>query len=79
MTTLNISLPEKLRDQVNGLVKKGHFASVSDAIRTALRDMVLSEQLDGWVKDAKKDERTGGAVIIKNKLDLVGYSNLKTK
>ena len=67
MTTLNISLPDGLRDQVDSLVKKGNFASVSEVIRTALSDLILGEQLDSWLKEAKKDERTGKAIVIKNK------------
>lgn len=73
MVTLNISLPEKLRDQVDELIEQGHYVSVSDAIRTALRDMVTNSLIEKWVKEAKHDVKMGQAVILKSKSDITKY------
>ena len=55
MQTINISLPAKLQDQANSLVQEGHFASFSDLVRTAIRDLLGESQYDLWADEAKQE------------------------
>ncbi|KKU23325.1 MAG: hypothetical protein UX35_C0006G0001, partial [Microgenomates group bacterium GW2011_GWA1_46_15] len=55
MQTINISLPAKLQDQANSLVQEGHFASFSDLVRTAIRDLLGKSQYDLWADEAKQE------------------------
>jgi antitoxin ParD1/3/4 len=38
MTTMNISLPEPMRDWVEGQIKKGSFGNASEYIRSLIRE-----------------------------------------
>ena len=40
MTTINISLPEKLKKQADALIKQGYYVSFSDLVRTAIRRLI---------------------------------------
>jgi uncharacterized protein len=42
MTTINISLPDKLKKQADSLVKEGYYASFSDLVRSALRGQLVT-------------------------------------
>ena len=41
MSTINISLPDKLKAVVDEQVKSGYYASFSDLVRTAIRQLLL--------------------------------------
>ena len=43
MTTLNISLPEQLREFVEGQVAKGSFSTLSEYIRQLIREAQKNE------------------------------------
>lgn len=43
MKTINISLPDKLKTQADNLIRAGYYASFSDLVRTAIRE-VMSKQ-----------------------------------
>jgi Arc/MetJ-type ribon-helix-helix transcriptional regulator len=43
MTTINISLPKSLLDEAKAMLKKKHYASISELIRHSLRK-TLSEE-----------------------------------
>ena len=73
MKTLNISLPTKLQDQVSMLVKSGYYASLSDVIRTALRNLIERSDYDAWVDEAKRDLQQGKAVVLHDKDDVTKY------
>ncbi|OGK66383.1 hypothetical protein A2313_04105 [Candidatus Roizmanbacteria bacterium RIFOXYB2_FULL_41_10] len=40
MKTINISLPDKLKSQADNLIKSGYYASFSDLVRTAIREVI---------------------------------------
>jgi Arc/MetJ-type ribon-helix-helix transcriptional regulator len=40
MSTINISLPQKLKEQAEVLIGNGYYASFSDLVRTALREAI---------------------------------------
>lgn len=44
MKTINISLPDSFADKITQEVKKGGFASVSEYIRSLIRDHVIKRE-----------------------------------
>jgi Arc/MetJ-type ribon-helix-helix transcriptional regulator len=74
MATVNISLPDKLKQQADSLVKKGYYASLSDLIRHSLRKVITdAHQYQLWVEETKKDLKQKQAVIIKSPKDTDTY------
>ncbi len=52
MATLNISLPDQLRDWVTQQVKQGEYSSASDYLRDLIRnDKRQQEQSAKWLKE----------------------------
>jgi len=45
MKTINISLPDKLKTQADNLIRAGYYASFSDLVRTAIRQ-VMTKQIE---------------------------------
>lgn len=70
MNIINISLPKKLREQANELVKAGYYASFSDLTRTAVRRLISENELDLLLEETKKDYKNGKAVVLKNQKDI---------
>lgn len=73
MAIINISLPEKLKTDAEVLVKKGFFASFSDLVRDSLRNTIAKSRYDLWFEEAKEDERTKKAVVLKSQKDIDNY------
>jgi putative addiction module CopG family antidote len=73
MTTVNISLPEKLKEQAETLVRSGFYASFSDLVRDSLRRLVSQSKYDLWVEEANEDLKTGKAKVLKSKKDIDSY------
>lgn len=73
MNTINISLPEKLKEQAGDLVKKGHYASFSDLVRDSIRQLVSKNKYDIWAEEAREDLKTGRAKILKGAKDIDSY------
>ena len=73
MTTINISLPEQLKKEADGLVGAGYYASFSDLIRDSLRSLIARVKYDLMVKEAKIDEKTGRAKILRSAKDIDNY------
>jgi Arc/MetJ-type ribon-helix-helix transcriptional regulator len=73
MTTINISLPEKLKADAEVLIKKGFYASFSDLVRDSLRHVIAKSRYDLWYEEAKEDERKGRAVVLKSQKDIDNY------
>lgn len=46
MTTINISLPEKLKKEAETLIKQGYFVSFSDFARAAIRNLLAKHRHD---------------------------------
>ena len=46
MKTINISLPDKLKIQADNLIRAGYYASFSDLVRTALREVMNKTTVD---------------------------------
>lgn len=73
MATVNISLPEKLKEQAETLVKGGFYASFSDLVRDSLRQIVSKNKYDIWAEEAEEDLKTGKAIVLKSKKDIRKY------
>lgn len=73
MTTINISLPDKLKDQAQELVKVGFYASFSDVVRDSLRRLVKKNRYDLLAEEAKEDLKKGRATVLKNKNEIEKY------
>ena len=73
MSTINISLPEKLKEKAQELVEKGFYASFSDLVRDSIRQTVTKNKYDLWTEEVLEDERKGRAVVLKTKKDIDDY------
>ena len=70
MTTINISLPEKLKKAADAIIKDGHYASFSDLARTALRQILRDHKLDRMVTEVKREDLEGNTITLKTKKDI---------
>ena len=75
MITINVSLPEKLKEEAQILIKKGLYASFSDLVRDSLRQAISKNQYDLWAEEAKKDLKTGKAKVLKSPKAIEDYMN----
>lgn len=73
MTTINISLPERLKKEADTLVGEGYYVSFSDLVRDGLRNIIDTRRYDRWYREAKQDEKEGRAVVLKSKKDIANY------
>ncbi|MFC1790575.1 type II toxin-antitoxin system ParD family antitoxin [Patescibacteria group bacterium] len=73
MTTINISLPTKLKTQAESLVKAGFYVSFSDLVRDSLRHLVARNKYDLWAQKAKKELKKGQAKVLKSTQEVDQY------
>ena len=73
MITINISLPEKLKEDAKALVKAGEYVSFSDLVRDSLRIAVEKRELDRVYAETKKELREGKAIVLRNKKDIGNF------
>jgi Arc/MetJ-type ribon-helix-helix transcriptional regulator len=73
MTTINISLPSKLKDQAQALVEKGFYASFSDLVRDSLRQVIAKNRYDLWADEARNDFKRGKGVLLKGVKEIDNY------
>lgn len=61
MTTINVSLPAKLKQSSDGLIESGFYASFSDLVRHSLRQTIDRHEdqfmADAFVKDVVESRR----------------------
>ncbi|MFB6182152.1 MAG: ribbon-helix-helix domain-containing protein [Candidatus Magasanikbacteria bacterium] len=65
---INISIPEKMKEEVDQMVEDGGYASRSELIREALRNW---DKYQFWSKDELKSKKTATS---KEKLDDTDYT-----
>lgn len=75
MTTINISLPEKLKAKADQLIEQGYYVSFSDLTRTALRRIVADMELDILASEAKEEVKKGKAKVLQNPKDVADFMN----
>ena len=73
MTTINISLPEKLKEDAEALIKKGFYSSFSDLVRDSLREVIARRRYDRWYREALEDERKGRAKVLRTDKDIDNF------
>jgi antitoxin ParD1/3/4 len=57
MVTMNISLPERMKKQVQSRIARGNYANASDYVRDLIRQDI--ERRDALVAELRKGERGG--------------------
>jgi Arc/MetJ-type ribon-helix-helix transcriptional regulator len=73
MTTINVSLPDKLKEEAEALIDLGLYVSFSDIVRDSLRGIIAKSKYDLLYEDAKKDIKEGRAVILKSEKDIDNF------
>lgn len=73
MTTINISLPDKLKKEADKTIAEGHYASFSDLARTALRQILRNHKLDRMAAEAKADYKAGKGIILRTDKDITDF------
>jgi len=73
MTTINVSLPEKLKTEAQTLVNQGYYSSFSDLVRYSIRKLVSENKYDLMAEETKQDIKKGKAVVLKTKKDIKDY------
>lgn len=60
MATMNVSLPDPMKDWVEDQVKTGHFSNASDYVRDLIRrDQEYQEQREALIKALVVGEKSG--------------------
>jgi Arc/MetJ-type ribon-helix-helix transcriptional regulator len=70
VTTINISLPKKLKEAADALVAGGEYASFSDLARSAIRDAVLERRYEAIIAESKREEALGTATVLNGPKDI---------
>lgn len=70
VTTINISLPKKLKEAADALVADGDYASFSDLARTAIRQTVLERKYKAIIEESRRDEALGLATVLNGPKDI---------
>lgn len=73
INTINISLPNQLKLQAENLINAGYYVSFSDLTRTAIRNIISSNQYDLWADEAESEMKSGKTKILKNQKDINNY------
>ncbi len=73
MDTINISLPSQLKSQAEALIKQGYFASFSDLVRTALRQVIVEDTYNKSAKEAEREYKQGKTKSLRTKKDIDEY------
>lgn len=68
-TSVNISLPKKLKKEVDVAVKEGDYISTSEFFRDLLR-MWKEEQLLKDIRESEKEFREGKGKVLRSLKDL---------
>ena len=75
MDTINISLPSQLKNKADNLIDRGHFASFSDLVRTALRQVINDSEYDLLAQEAILEHRNRGSTVLSSPQDIDKYIN----
>lgn len=73
MTSINISLSERLKSSAEGLISSGRYSTLSKLAQKAIERLIQIEDLDNILSDSKKAYKKGVAVTVSSKRDLSSY------
>ncbi|PJG45021.1 MULTISPECIES: type II toxin-antitoxin system ParD family antitoxin [Sphingomonadaceae] len=84
MASMNVSLPDPMRDYVQSRIDSGHYASVSDYVRDLIRrdqSEVVDEErwlkeLDASIEEGLKEMEAGGGHDLDEACDAI-IANLR--
>jgi Arc/MetJ-type ribon-helix-helix transcriptional regulator len=79
MDTINISLPSQLKNEADDLINRGYFASFSDLVRTALRQVVKNSEYDLLSQEAIMEHRNGNSTVLSTSEEVDKYVQTVTK
>ena len=79
MTTINISLPDRLKADIDTLVDDGTYVSFSDAVRDnlreGLRERLKIRRYEQMLAEAKEDIKAGRGKVFTSKKAISDYIN----
>lgn len=73
MATINISIPDKLKEQAELLIKAGLYVSFSDFVRDSMRKALSKNKYDLLAEEAKKDLKEGRGTLLRNKKEIEDF------
>lgn len=73
MNTINISLPPVLKKQADALITAGHYASFSDLVRTAIRQLMTETIYDREAREAMEEYKKGKSTVLRDKKDIAAF------
>lgn len=73
MSTINISLPDKLKKEADQVIAEGYYSSFSDLVRTALRNIIHMDKYDRMAKQAMDEYRKGKSTVLRSPQDVDRY------
>lgn len=75
MATINVSIPDKLKQKAEALIEAGYYASFSDVVRDSLRETVNKNIYDLLGDQAEKDYIEGRTISLKTEKDIENFVN----
>lgn len=73
MATINVSLPDKLKDQAQELVNMGVYVSFSDLVRDSLRETLRKNKYDLWTIEAQDELKKGKGKMLRTPKEVDAY------
>jgi Arc/MetJ-type ribon-helix-helix transcriptional regulator len=73
MVTINVSLPEELKNEAETLIDSGFYASFSDLVRDSLRHAIFRNKYDLLASEAKRELKSGKSVVLKSSKDIDNF------
>lgn len=70
---MSIFVPTYLKAEAQALIDEGHYASLSDLIRTALRKAIDQARYNFIFNAFKREYRRGGAIVLENIQDVEAF------
>lgn len=70
MATINVSIPDKLKQKAEALVEAGYYASFSDVVRDSIRQTIEKNIYDLLADQAKKEYIEGKTISLNTKEDI---------
>lgn len=74
-TTVNISLPIKLKREADELVAMGDYASFSDLARSSMRQLIRDKKYNELYEEAKLDVALGRTKELRNTKEINDFIN----
>lgn len=75
MATINVSIPDKLKQKAEKLVQEGYYSSFSDMVRYSIRKTIEANIYDLLGDEAEKELAEGKGTILRSKKDIEDFVN----